>query len=214
MQKLRCVQLAKQHWLTNKKGLDWWHILIIIGIIASIFLIPFREKALTVYDVNWYFIDRDGTILDPTTTEASGGFGVTTNPAKLEIANLVGTNMMVHPPYGPASVHEGGPAYAVVLEFPKSKITLIHQSDCSDFPENDGVSVISEDVKFNLYMEGKEIVTDSVIIGPNAKPDCDWVWVSGFRQISLGQWLYDSYFRQRKVLLPAQPFSVIKLGEG
>jgi hypothetical protein len=203
----------KKHWLINKKGIDWWHILIAIGILAGVFLIPFKEKTLTVYDVNWYFIDRQGNIIDPTQVEAYGGFGVTTQPQRLEIANIVGTNMLIHPPYGPASVHETGNAYAIVLELPKSKITLIHQSSCAESMENDGVRVTIEDAEFDLYMQGKEIITDKIIVSPKAKPDCDWVWISGFKQISLGEWLYYNYIKPRQVIVPAGPFAVIEIGE-
>lgn len=205
--------VKQKHWLINKKGIDWWHILIVIGIIAGIFLIPFREEALSIYDVNWYFIDREGQIIDPLESTALGGFGVTEQTHKLVIANIVGTTIMAHPPYGDGSVHGDGNAHSIVLEMPKSKVSLIHQSDCGQAASNDGVDVIVDDARTTLMMSGKEYLTDKIIIGPRTEPNCDWVWVSGFRQISLGEHLYKSFLEQKTALVPAGPFAVIEIGE-
>lgn len=198
--------------LFNKQGLEWYHLAIIIAIAVLVFYIPFKEDLLKLEDFTWSFLDASGKEINPEGTTIRGGFGTTSDTKKLVIGYTVGTVLLAQPPYGIDSVHGSGTARDLLIRFPKSNIIVTHKSDCSG-PTIDGVSITAGDISYNLLEDQKMYLTNQIIISPNKFPNCDWVWISGNRKETLWDFYAGQYFKKKEVLIPAQPFSVVGLGE-
>ena len=94
------------------------------------------------------------------------------------------------------------------IEFPKSEITLIHNSNC----KSDGVLIKLNNKVYKLENKGITIVTSSLVINHFNDTACDWVWFKGHRKQSL----YDTFMSRYKTnvyMIPAQPFAVTSPAE-
>ena len=180
----------------NKK-IELWHLLIVFGIITAVFLIPFRVDNLDFKDFRWIFLDAEtGERVDDLNIE--GGFGETSIPERLEVGETLGTNLLAVLPE----------EYNMYIEFPKSEITLTHNSNC----ESDGVLIKSNNKVYKLENKGITIVTSSLVINHFNDTACDWVYFKGHRKQSL----YDTFmskYRTKVFMIPAQPFAITSPAE-
>lgn len=197
--------------LFNKKGIEWYHIIIGLVLIGLIFFVPFKTDTLVLDDFSWTFLDKDGNDVSPIGKTIRGGFGTTSDPQKLEVGYTTGTTLLAQTPYGPESAFGTGTAYSVLLSFPKSEILVTHKSNCAG-SKSDGVSLEISGQKIALFEEQKKILTNEIIISPNEHANCDWVWISGKRKETFWDFYLSKYLKKKSVLIPAQPFSIEPLG--
>ena len=177
--------------LFNQRGIEYYHVLIILAIIIGVFFVPYKTDTLDYKDFRWIFIDSTGKRVDSLTTE--GGFGITTIPARLAVGSTLGTNLLAVLPE----------EYNLYIEFPKSEITLTHKTNC----ESDGVLIKANNKVYKLENKGITITASSLIIEPFNTSECDWVWFRGNRKQSLYDFLKDEY-STKVYMLPAEPFAV------
>ena len=202
--------MAKNNILFNKKGIEWYHLLILLIMIMLVFFVPFKEDPLVLADFKWTFLDQQGNVVDPEGKTILGGFGTTTDASKLRIGYSVGTILLAQTPFGMESSAGQGTAYSVSISFPKSDVLVTHKSDCTG-SKIDGVSLDVDSQTFNLFEDQKRFLTTGLIISPNQYPNCDWTWISGTRKETIYDFYFAQYFEKKEVLLPAQPFSVATL---
>jgi len=181
--------------ILNKK-IEFWHLLIVFGIITAVFLIPFRVDNLDFKDFRWIFLDSSGERVDNLNIE--GGFGVTSIPERIEIGDTLGTNLLAVLPE----------EYNIYIEFPKSEITLTHNSNC----ESDGVLIVTNNKVYKLENKGITITTSSLVINHFNDTACDWVWFKGHRKQSLYD-IFMSRYKTNVYMIPAQPFAITSPAE-
>ena len=182
--------------LFNGKKIEWWHILIVFALIA-VFLIPFRVDKLDFKDFRWILLDREtGERVDDLNIE--GGFGITTIPERLAVGDTLGTNLLAVLPE----------EYNLYIEFPKSEITLTHNSDC----ESDGVIIKANNKVYKLENKGITITASSLVIEPFNTSNCDWVWFKGHRKQSLYN-TFMSRYKTNVYMIPAEPFAITSPAE-
>ena len=177
--------------LFNGKGIEYYHILIVMAIIIGVFFVPYKTDNLDYKDFRWIFIDDAGKRVDNPNIE--GGFGITTIPARLVVGSTLGTNLLAALPDD----------YNLYIEFPKSEITLTHKANC----ESDGVLIKANNKVYKLLNKGITITASSFVVEPLETPDCDWVWVQGHRKQSFYDALMEKY-STKVYMIPAEPFSV------
>lgn len=180
--------------LFNGKGIEMYHILIVIAIIAL--FIPFKTVNLNYKDFRWIFLDETGKRVDNLNVE--GGFGITTIPERLAVGRTLGTNLLAVLPE----------EYNIYIEFPESEIILTHKTDC----ESDGVIIKSNNKVYKLENKGIIITTSSLIIESGETSECDWVWFKGERKQSLYNSFMENY-RTKVYTIPAEPFAITSPAE-